>query len=121
EVQAHLDAALGDLSDQVDVEIIMNDPASISRHDTPLWHSLEKAIGAQFPSARLSPRMIVGFTDARVFRNMGAIAYGAGLFSPTLDAADFGSRFHGNDERIDVESLSLSTQLWLDVARDLAT
>jgi di/tripeptidase len=24
-------------------------------------------------------------------------------------------RFHGNDERIDVESLALTTQAWLDV------
>ena len=63
--------------------------------------------------------MIVGFTDARIYRNMGAVAYGAGLFSPEVDAADFGRRFHGNDERIDVESLRLTTQLWLDVAHDL--
>jgi hypothetical protein len=27
--------------------------------------------------------------------------------------------FHGNDERVDQESLSLSTQLWEAVARDL--
>jgi hypothetical protein len=27
--------------------------------------------------------------------------------------------FHGNDERVDVESLGLSAQLWEAVARDL--
>ena len=63
--------------------------------------------------------MAVGFTDARIYREMGAIAYGAGLFSPGLDAADFGSRFHGHDERIDVESLGLTTRLWHQVATDL--
>ncbi|MCP5029233.1 MAG: M20/M25/M40 family metallo-hydrolase, partial [Actinomycetia bacterium] len=36
-----------------------------------------------------------------------------------LNAGEFGSRFHGNDERIDVESLSLTTNLWLDVVKDL--
>lgn len=121
EVQAHLDAALGDLAGEVDVEIIMNDPASISQIDTPLWDSLQAAVGKPFPSARLDPQLIVGFTDARVYRNMGAIAYGAGLFSPDLGAADFGNRFHGNDERIDVESLALTTQLWIDVVNDLMT
>ena len=119
EVQAHLDAALGELSDQVDVEIIMNDPASISQIDTPLWDALQRAVAKPFPSARLDPQLIIGFTDARVYRSMGAIAYGAGLFSPDLAAADFSSRFHGNDERIDVESLALSTQLWIDVVTDL--
>ncbi len=118
-VAAHLDAALGDLTDKVEVEIIMNDPASISRTDNPLWESLQRAVNRPFPSARLSPQMTVGFTDARVYRQMGSIAYGAGLFSPDLDAGDFSSRFHGNDERIDVESLRLTTQLWLDVATDL--
>jgi acetylornithine deacetylase/succinyl-diaminopimelate desuccinylase-like protein len=47
------------------------------------------------------------------------VAYGAGLFSPALDAGSFSSRFHGHDERIDIESLALTTHLWLDVARDL--
>jgi di/tripeptidase len=50
---------------------------------------------------------------------MGSVAYGAGLFSPALDRGEYGLRFHGNDERIDVESLALTTQLWLDVVKEL--
>lgn len=119
EVDAHLRAALGDLADRVDVEIVMNDPASISRLDTPLWDSLVRAVNRPFPSARLSPQLAVGFTDARIYRQLGAIAYGAGLLSPSIDAAEFGRRFHGHDERIDVESLTLTTRLWLDVIGDL--
>ena len=42
-------------------------------------------------------------------------AYGAGLFSPETTFEVFADRFHGNDERIDVESLGLTTQLWLGV------
>ena len=49
--------------------------------------------------------MIVGFTDAPYFREHGAVAYGFGLFSRTLTAEAMSGRFHGNDERIDVESL----------------
>ena len=65
------------------------------------------------------PAPVVGFTDARIYREMGAVAYGAGLFSPGLDAAEFGSRFHGHNERIDVESLALTTRLFHRVATDL--
>lgn len=97
----------------------MNDAASTSRVDTPLWDALERAIGIPFPTARVTPQFVVGFTDARIYREMGAVAYGAGLFSPGLDAGEFGSRFHGHDERIDVESLSLTTRLWHDVVTDL--
>ena len=119
DVTAHLRAALGDLFDKVDVEVIMDDPASISRVDSALWDSLERSLAKPFPTARPTPQLVVGFTDARIYRNMGAVAYGAGLFSPDVDPADFGRRFHGNDERIDVESLRLTTQLWIDVAHDL--
>ena len=45
EVTAHLRAALGDeLFERVEVEILMDDPASISRTDTPLWDALQRAV-----------------------------------------------------------------------------
>ncbi|MEC7174113.1 MAG: peptidase M20 family protein, partial [Actinomycetota bacterium] len=72
-----------------------------------------------FPGMSITPQLVVGFTDARVYRNMGSIAYGAGLFSPSVSPGDFSTRFHGNDERVDVESLELSTNFWIDVAKDL--
>ncbi|MBI4883381.1 MAG: M20/M25/M40 family metallo-hydrolase [Actinobacteria bacterium] len=119
DVDAHLRAALGDLYDKVEVQVVMNDPASISRADTPLWDALARSIARPFPTARPTPELVVGFTDSRIYREMGAVSYGAGLFSPDLDPSDFGRRFHGHDERIDVESLRLTTNLWLDVTRDL--
>ena len=119
DVIAHLRAALGDLASAVEIEDIIVSPASTSRINTPLWDSLQRAVGKPFPGASLRPQLLVGFTDARIYRAMGAIAYGAGLFSPSLDAGEYGRRFHGNDERIDSESLGLTTQLWVDVCRDL--
>jgi acetylornithine deacetylase/succinyl-diaminopimelate desuccinylase-like protein len=119
EVEAHLRAALGDLADDVEVEILIDDPASISRIDTPLWDALQRAVLVPFPGARLNPQFSVGFTDSRVFRELGAVSYGAGLFNPTVDAAEFARRFHGHDERIDVESLGLTVELWQRVVADL--
>lgn len=120
DVAEHLRTALGpDLADRVEVTELISDRASISRTDTALWDALRRAIEAPFPDARLSPQFTVGFTDARVYREMGALAYGAGLFSPTVDPADYARRFHGHDERIDVESLRLTTELWERVALDL--
>ena len=119
EVAAHLREALGDLADHVETEVIMDDSASSSRIDTPLWDALERAVTKPFPSARLNPQFIVGFTDARVYREMGAVAYGAGLLSPSISGGEFSRRFHGHDERIDVESLRLTTGMYLDVCRDM--
>ncbi len=119
EVRAHLEEALGELAADIEVEPLMNDVASLSPIGTPLWDSAQRAVSAAFPDARLHAGVTVGFTDARVHRELGAVSYGAGLLSPNLSAADFGARFHGNDERIDVESIALTTQFYRDVVTDL--
>jgi acetylornithine deacetylase/succinyl-diaminopimelate desuccinylase-like protein len=115
EVRRHLDKALGDLAEEVAVERLFSKPASMSPTDTPLWDTLGRVVDAHYPGARLLPKLIVGFTDAPYFRERGAVAYGFGLFSRALTAEVMGERFHGNDERIDVESLALTTRAWLDV------
>ena len=115
EVRRHLDKALGDLTEDVEIEKLFSKPASASPTGTPLWDVLGRVVGAHYPGARLLPRLIVGFTDAPYFRAHGAVAYGFGLFSRTLTAEAMSGRFHGNDERIDVESLALTTQAWLEV------
>jgi len=82
---------------------------------TPLWHVLGQVVDRHYPGARLLPRLLVVFTDSPYFRARGAVAYGFGLFSRALTAETMAARFQGNDERIDVESLALTTQVWLEV------
>ena len=115
EVRRHLDKALGDLAEEVQVEKLFSKQASLSPTGTPLWDVLGRVVDAHYPGSQLLPRLIVGFTDAPYFREHGAVAYGFGLFSRTLTAEAMSGRFHGNDERIDVESLALTTQAWTEV------
>ena len=114
EVRRHIDKALGDLSEEVVVEKLFSKQSSASPTGTSLWNVLAKVVDGHYPGATLVPRMIVGFTDAPYFREHGAVAYGFGLFSRALTAEAMSGRFHGNDERVDVESLALTTQAWLD-------
>jgi len=114
EVRRHLDKALGDLLEDVTIEKLFSKNASVSPTGTPLWDVLAKVVDGHYPGAKLLPRLIVGFTDAPYFREHGASAYGFGLFSRALTAEAMSGRFHGNDERVDVESLALTTQAWLD-------
>jgi acetylornithine deacetylase/succinyl-diaminopimelate desuccinylase-like protein len=72
-----------------------------------------------YPGAQLAPGLIVGGTDARFFRERGSVAYGAGLYSERMDFATFGSRFHGNNERIDVDSLGLAGVYFYGITNDL--
>jgi acetylornithine deacetylase/succinyl-diaminopimelate desuccinylase-like protein len=119
DVEAMLREALGDLSDSVEISALSDDPSSESAIDTPLWDSIRRVTGALVPGARTVPFMIVGATDARFFRRAGSVAYGAGLFSDKIPFAEFMSMFHGNDERIDQESLRLSAEFWMGVVKDL--
>ena len=119
EVNAHIKAALGDLADQVEAEVIQASPSTSSPTDNKLWTTLTGAIANAYPEAKVVPSMVTGGTDSRFFRDMGAVAYGAGLLSPTVDTGEFFRRFHGHDERIDVESLRLTCALWLDVVNNL--
>jgi acetylornithine deacetylase/succinyl-diaminopimelate desuccinylase-like protein len=115
---AMLRDALGDLADVVDISS-NDDPSTFSATDTPLWDSLARTTARLCEGSALVPSLMVGGTDNRFFRRAGAVGYGFGLFSQRLRYEDYATMFHGNDERVDVESLTLSTQLWEAVARDL--
>ena len=122
DAEEHLRIALGDeLMASIQMEPTFANPEqyamapSSSPTDTKLWEALTDSIRLAYPAARVVPSMVTGGTDARYFRQRGVHAYGAGLLSPEVSLSEFNDRFHGNNERIDVESLRLTTQLWLDI------
>jgi acetylornithine deacetylase/succinyl-diaminopimelate desuccinylase-like protein len=118
DVRAMLDEALGDLAGSVEVESLADDPASTSPADTPLWDSISRVVSGFYPDSQVVPFFMVGATDARFFRRLGATSYGFGLFSQRMSFEQYSSMFHGDDERVDVESLDLSVGLWEALARD---
>jgi len=119
DVETQLREALGDLADEVQFQTAAYDPSSASPIDSPLWDCLTRTTKRFYADSATVPMLIVGATDARFFRRMGATAYGFGLFSRNLTFEDFSTMFHGDDERVDQESLRLSTELWSAVAHDL--
>ena len=121
DVEQMLREALGELYEHVEVSVLQHsDPtASTFGESNLLWETVARHTQIAYPGASLVPGLIVGGTDARFYRERGITAYGAGLFSPQMDMATFGSRFHGNDERIDVDSLGLSGNFFHGIAREL--
>lgn len=114
-----LEDALGDLAPQTDITFEQADEASGSPMDTPLWDALQRHAADLIPGAVNVPYILPGATDSRFLRGLGATCYGYGAYSGRIPFGDYLSMFHGNDERIDQESLALSTELWLRVAHDL--
>ncbi len=118
DVRAMLADVIGDLADDVDIAFASEEPASTSPMDTPLWDALQRVSRLFYPGARTVPFITVGATDARYHRALGSVAYGFGLHSQAIGFEEYGAMFHGIDERVDVESLRLSTEMWIALAHD---
>jgi acetylornithine deacetylase/succinyl-diaminopimelate desuccinylase-like protein len=110
--------ALGDLWPEVTWSPYRESEATECALATPLSESITRVGRAYRPGASLVPWTTTGGTDARFFRARGSVAYGFGLFSDQLSLDDFNTRFHGNDERVDIASVGLSTNMWVDLVRD---
>ncbi len=113
-----LEEVIGDLADDVRSRWAPSRSSTTSPIDTPLWDALERVSRLFYPGARTVPFLTVGATDARFHRALGSVAYGFGLHSPAIGFEQYGAMFHGIDERVDVESLRLSTEMWMALAHD---
>ena len=118
-VRAMLREAAGDLWKDVEIVAEGSNPASASRIDTPLWQALTKVTQRLIPNSTTVPFLIVGATDSRFFRRKGVVAYGYGLMSERIPFGEFAKLFHGNNERIDQESLGLMTPMWEGLVREM--
>jgi acetylornithine deacetylase/succinyl-diaminopimelate desuccinylase-like protein len=118
-VHAMLRDAAGDLWKDVEIVEEGSNPATSSPIDTPLWKALTKVSQRLVPGATTLPFLIVGATDARFFRRKGVVAYGYGLLSDKIPFGEFSTLFHGNNERIDQESLGLMTPMWEGLVREM--
>ena len=115
DVDELLTSALGELREHVVVQISDGFAATASPVGTPLWNLMQRAARVQRPGALLVPTMAPGMTDARFFRQLGATAYGFGMYSDRLPVDQIPAMVHGDDERVDVESLADMRQLWTTV------
>ena len=111
--------AAGDLWKDVEIVAEGNNPATASSTNTPLWEALTKVTRQLIPNSTTVPFLVVGATDARFFRRKGVVAYGYGLMSERIPFGEFSKLFHGNDERVDLETLALMTPLWEGAIREM--
>ena len=117
EVRAMLSDAIGDLAGKVEIVAALDDPSTASRFDTPLWDAMREVTARFHPDGTMVPALMVGATDARFFRRQGAQAYSFGVFSDRLSYGEVAAMYHGDDERIDVESLEWSVAGYEELGR----
>jgi carboxypeptidase PM20D1 len=116
-----LEDALGpELAADVDFVPGLETPASSSPRDTPLWDAMERAAQGFYAGSSLVPMLMTGATDSRHFRrHLDAVCYGFGLFSRRISIDQLAGMAHGDDERVDIESLTMMTDMWEVLARDV--
>ena len=118
DVDAMLKEALGDMASRVEIEAPRGQEGSRTPLDTPLADALARVTQALVPGSKIIPRLTGGGTDARYFRWKGVPSYGFALHSRRIPYTEYPLMFHGNNERVDTETLRLSATMWEALCRD---
>lgn len=115
DVDDFLTKAMGQYSDRLTLEPTADFESTSSVPAGGLWEVIVDAIESETGSRSIIPTLMPASTDARFFRKRGTVAYGVGLFDTQISFPDFLSMFHGNDERVSIESVEMTTRLLADV------
>lgn len=115
DVDVFLRKAMGSASDHVEIEPVMDFEASISARPTILWEVIADSVESLEGHRNLIPTMLTVATDARFWREKGTVAYGVGLFDDRMSFSEMLALFHGNDERVSVESVERTTLLYTEI------
>lgn len=107
----HLRKILGPGYEELEIEAMMSFEASASAARGPMWEAIGDAFESMTGSRRIVPTLTPVTTDARFLRARGVGAYGVGMFDDSVGFSQFLSMFHGNDERVSVESLGMTAEL----------
>jgi acetylornithine deacetylase/succinyl-diaminopimelate desuccinylase-like protein len=118
-VDSFLFKAMGSARDDVDIQPIQDFESTISPTANPLWEAIADSVEELEGHRRLLPAMMNVATDARFWRRRGTIAYGVGLFDDRMDFSEMLALFHGDDERVSVDSVGRTTRLYTEIFRRL--
>jgi acetylornithine deacetylase/succinyl-diaminopimelate desuccinylase-like protein len=110
EFWGELTAVLGDQVEIVQLARTAGLTPTVDSASSRIWATALEAVQSQDPTARCSPFMLSGGTDATHLQRLGIECFG---FNPLLlpHDLDFWSLFHSTDERIPIESLHFNAQV----------
>jgi acetylornithine deacetylase/succinyl-diaminopimelate desuccinylase-like protein len=111
-VDNHLLESMGGGSDGVEIVAVSNDDSTVSPTETPLWEAIMDSVDAVEGHRNLVPVLATVATDARFWRRKGAVVYGVGIYDEATSFSEMSSLFHGDDERVSIESVLRTTSLY---------
>ncbi len=111
-VDSHLRKAMGSAADHVEIVPVMDGKATASGVGNRLWEAIAEAVDELDGHRNLVPTLMTVATDARFWRARGTVAYGVGLFDDRMSFSEMTTLFHGDDERVSVDSVARTTVLY---------
>lgn len=85
--------------------------------NTELFSLIARRTKENYPSAVVTTKMLSGYTESQLFRQLGIIAYG---WAPIYTTVEEDEGVHGNNERISVKNVRQGTRELYEVVRDIS-
>lgn len=85
--------------------------------DTELFSLIARKTKENYPNAVVTTKMLSGYTESQLFRQLGIVAYG---WAPIYTTPEEDEGVHGNNERISVKNVRQGTREFYEVVRDIS-
>lgn len=85
--------------------------------NTELFSLIARKTKENYPSAVVTTKMLSGYTESQLFRQLGITAYG---WAPIYTTVEEDEGVHGNNERISVKNIRQGTRELYEVVRDIS-
>ncbi len=108
---------LGDLADEVRIERLISEEATVSPTSGPLYDAILATFAEFFPGVPVIPTISAGGSDLRFGRRMGGVGYGFALHGRERTLADVFSQLHSHDEHLELEDLDLTVRAYDSLVR----
>jgi acetylornithine deacetylase/succinyl-diaminopimelate desuccinylase-like protein len=92
-------------------------PPNSSPTNTELFSLIARKTKENYPSAIVTTKMLSGYTESQLYRQLGIIAYG---WAPIYTTVEEDEGVHGNNERISVKNIRQGTRELYEVVRDIS-
>ena len=87
-------------------------PPNSSSLDTELFQVISRVTKAHHPEALITTKMLSGYTESQLYRQLGITAYG---WAPINTTVEENEGVHGNNERITVKNVREGTREFYEV------
>jgi acetylornithine deacetylase/succinyl-diaminopimelate desuccinylase-like protein len=87
-------------------------PPNSAPIDTELFRTISRVTKIHHPEALITTKMLSGYTESQLYRQLGIIAYG---WAPIYTTVEENEGVHGNNERITVKNIREGTREFYEV------